>query len=146
MQPSIQDFIACKRIGVVGVSRAKGKFGNAAYTELKKRGYQVSAVHRSEKEIAGIPCVPNLKALQGQIDGVLVSVQPSQAVSVLEEAASIGVRNVWLQQGAESEDVLRTAERLRLNAVSKKCILMYALPVGSIHKWHRAIVRVFGRL
>lgn len=146
MNQSIQDFIACKRIGVVGVSRNKGKFGNAAYAELKKRGYEVSAVHRSEKEIAGIPCVRNLKALQGQIDGVLISVPPAQALSVLEEAASIGVRNVWIQQGAESAAVLRAAELLRLNAVSERCILMYAPPVRSIHKLHRGFMRIFGRL
>jgi bifunctional ADP-heptose synthase (sugar kinase/adenylyltransferase) len=39
-----------------------------------------------------------------------------------------------------------TADRLGLPVVSKKCILMYAPPVTSIHKFHRAIKSVFGGL
>lgn len=146
MEPYIQDFIECRRIAVVGYSRNAGKFGNSAYAELRQRGYEVYAVHPTEEEIRGVRCVPNLHALQGRIDAVLVSVPAAQAVAVLEEAASIGVRNVWLQQGAESPEVLATASRLGLHMVAKKCVLMYAPPVRSFHGWHRGLVKLFGRL
>lgn len=146
MDQSIQDFVGCKRIAVVGYSRNKRKFGNYAYAELTQRGYQVFAVHPTEKEIAGVACSPNLRALQGKIDGVLISLPSKQAVSVLEEAASIGVQNVWVQQGAESAEVLEVAQRLKLNAVTKKCVLMYAPPVRSFHGWHRSLAKLFGRL
>jgi predicted CoA-binding protein len=146
MNQSIDDFVNCKRIAVVGYSRNRHKFGNLAYTELKKRGYEVSAIHPTEKEIAGVPCSPNLTALRGKIDAVLISVRPQQALTVVEEAAAIGLKNVWLQQGAESSDVLDVAKRLRLNVVAKKCVLMYAPPVKSFHGWHRAFVKLVGRL
>lgn len=146
MDQSIQDFVGCKRIAVVGYSRNKRKFGNYAYAELTQRGYQVFAVHPTEKEIAGVACSPNLRALQGKIDGVLISLPSKQAVSVLEEAASIGVQNVWVQQGAESAEVLEVAQRLKLNAVTKKCVLMYAPPVRSFHGWHRSLAKLFGQL
>jgi predicted CoA-binding protein len=146
MGKPIDDFISCKRIAVVGYSRNRRKFGNLAYNELKKRGYEVSAIHPTEKEIAGVPCYPNLTALRGKIDAVLVSVQPQQAVAVVEEAAAIGLKNVWLQQGAESSDVLETAKRLHLNVVAKKCVLMYAPPVKSVHGWHRAFAKLVGKL
>jgi predicted CoA-binding protein len=146
MAQSIQDFVGCKRIAVVGYSRNGRKFGNYAYADLQRRGYQVFAVHPTEKEISGVVCYPNLQALQGKIDGVLISVPSKQAVSVLEETASIGVKNVWLQQGAESAEVFQTAKRLRLNAVTKKCVLMYAPPVRSFHGGHRAFAKLVGRL
>lgn len=143
MNQSIQDFVGCKRIAVVGYSRNGRKFGNQAYVELQQRGYQVFAVHPTEKEISGVACYPNLKALQGKVDGVLISLPPKQAVSVLEETASIGVKNVWLQQGAESVEVLEVAKRLGLNVVAKKCVLMYAPPVRSFHGWHRSLAKLF---
>lgn len=146
MNQSIQDFVGCKRIAVVGYSRNGRKFGNHAYADLQRRGYQVFAVHPTEKEISGVSCYPNLRALQGKIDGVLISLPPKKAVSVMEEASSIGVKNVWLQQGAESAEVLEVAKRLGLNAVTKKCVLMYAPPVRSFHGWHRAFVRIVERL
>ncbi len=145
MDQAIQNFINGKRIAVVGVSRDGGKFGNTAFAELAARGYQVFAVHPEAKEIAGTPCYPNLAALRGQVDGALVVVAPPQAVSVLREAAAIGLKNVWLQQGAESPEALALARDLGLNLVAKKCVLMYAPPVRSFHGWHRVFARLLGQ-
>ena len=146
MNQVINDFINGKRIAVVGVSRNAKKFGNAIYTELKQRGYQVFAVNPSINEIAGDPCYPNLKALQGKIDGVLVCVPSSKGETVLREAAELGLHNVWLQQGADSPKLIKLGSELGLNMVSRKCILMYAPPVRSFHNFHRAIAKLFGQL
>jgi hypothetical protein len=143
---AIQHFIDGKRIAVVGVSRSEKKFGNMAFAELAARGYQVFAVHPAAKEIAGAPCYPNLAALRGQVDGVLVIVAPQQAAQVLREAAAIGVKNVWLQQGAESPEALALARELGLELVANKCVLMYAPPVRSFHAWHRGFVWLTGKL
>ena len=146
MNQAVQDFINSNRLAVVGVSRDGTKFGNTAFAELAARGYQVFAVHPTAQEIAGAPCYPNLTALRGQVDGVLVTVSPQQAVSVLREVASIGLKNVWLQQGAESPEALALARDLGLNLVVGKCVLMYAPPVRSFHAWHRVFARLFGQL
>lgn len=146
MEQAIQDFINGKRIAVVGASRSGKKFGNTALTELAARGYQVFLVHPSAAEIDGMQCYPNLTALQGQIDGALVVVPPLQAMAVLREAAAIGLKNVWLQQGAESPEVLALAQELGLNMVTKRCVLMYAPPVRSFHAWHRGFAKLFGQL
>ena len=146
MDQAIQDFINGKRIAVVGASRNKEKFGCMAFTELAARGYQVFPVHSTAQEILGTRCYPNLTALRGQVDGALVVVGSEQAASVLREAASIGLKNVWLQQGAESPEVLALARDLGLNLVAKKCVLMYAPPVRSFHGVHRFFARLFGQL
>ena len=145
MNQAVRDFINGNRIAVVGVSRDGTKFGNTAFAELAARGYQVFAVHPTAQEIGGAPCYPNLTALRGQVDGALVVVSSQQAAPVLREAAAIGLRNVWLQQGAESPEVLALARDLELNLVAKKCVLMYALPVRSFHAWHRFFARLFGQ-
>jgi uncharacterized protein len=146
MEQAIQDFISSKRIAVVGCSRNGRKFGNSAYKELKKKGYQVFAVHPTEEEIESDKCFPNLTSLQGAVDSVLISVSPENVESILKEASLAGIKNVWIQQGAESKKAIEVASRLGLNFVSKKCILMYALPVNSIHKFHRGVTKIFGRL
>ena len=55
---------------------------------------------------------------------MLVVVTPERASQVMKDAAQAGVRNVWLQQGSESPEVLALGEELDLNLVSKKCIFM----------------------
>jgi predicted CoA-binding protein len=146
MDTQIQDFIGGKRLALAGASRNPGKFGNAAYKELQGRGYQVFLIHPEAREIDGATCYPNLAAVPEPVDGVLVSVPPSQSEKLLREAAAKGVRNVWLQAGAESPELLALGKELGLNVVSGKCILMYAPPVRSFHWWHRAFCRVTGQL
>lgn len=146
MNPLIDNFINSKKIAVAGMSRTGKKFGNMAVKELKNKGYEIFPVHPEAKQIDGLTCYPNLKSLSGKVDGVWISVPAKNVPSVLEEAAQIGLKNIWVQQGAWSTEVQEKIDELKLPVVSKKCILMYAPPVKSVHKFHRTIVGIFGRL
>ncbi|MBW8324834.1 MAG: CoA-binding protein [Prolixibacteraceae bacterium] len=146
MNPLIEQFVSSKRIAVVGMSRSGKKFGNMAAKELKAKGYEIYPVHPDAVEIDGFTCSPNLQSLTGKIDGVWISIPPKNVSPVLEEAAQIGLKNIWLQQGAWSAEVQQTIDQLNLPVVSKKCIMMYAPPVKSVHKFHRTIVGIFGGL
>lgn len=146
MNPLIEQFVSSKRIAVVGMSRSGKKFGNMAAKELKAKGYEIYPVHPEAVEIDGFTCSPNLQSLTGKIDGVWISIPPKNVSPVLEEAAQIGLKNIWVQQGAWSAEVQQTIDQLQLPVVTKKCIMMYAPPVKSVHKFHRTIVGIFGGL
>jgi uncharacterized protein len=143
MDPQIEHFITAKRIAVVGFSRKGKKFGNMAGKELIARGYEVFPVHPDATEINGLRCYPSLKSLAGTAESVLISIPSVKVPAVLEEVAQLGLKNIWLQQGSWSKEVQQTVDRLGLQVVSKKCILMYAPPVTSIHKFHRMINSIF---
>ncbi len=143
---AIQDFIACRRIAVVGATRDGRGFGNVMRAELARRGYEVFLVHPEAREIGGVECHPGLADLRGRVDGVFVSVAPARVAPVLREAAAIGVRHVWLMQGAESDEALATAQQLGLDLVAKRCPLLYLEPVKSIHKVHRVIAGWLGQV
>jgi hypothetical protein len=117
-----------------------------AYKVLKEHGYQVYPVHPEAEQIDDVKCYDSLASLPDSVDGVLVVVPTERACQIVKDAAQAGVRNVWLQQGAESPEVLALGEGLDLNLVSKKCILMYTEPVGSVHGVHRFFVKLFGKL
>ena len=146
MDTVIQDFINGKRIALAGASRSGKKFGNIACKELKDRGYEVFLIHPEAKEIDGVPCYLNLANVREKVDGVLVSLPPRQAGEMLREAASLELRNVWLQQGAETPELIALGRDLGLNLVSGKCILMYAQPVRGFHGLHRFVVKLMGQL
>jgi uncharacterized protein len=146
MNPLIEQFVSSKRIAVVGMSRSGKKFGNMAAKELKAKGYKIYPVHPEAVEIDGFTCSPNLQSLTGKIDSVWISIPPKNVSPVLEEAAQVGLKNIWLQQGAWSAEVQQTIDQLNLQVVTKKCIMMYAPPVKSVHKFHRTIVGIFGGL
>ncbi|HEX9005934.1 MAG TPA: CoA-binding protein [Bacteroidota bacterium] len=146
MNQSIENFIRCRRIAVVGASRNPRKFGHAALRELGARGYDVVPVHPSAETIAGIPAVPHLADLAEPVEAVLIVLPPEKAKEALREAASAGVKDIWLQHGAESPEVVSLAADLGLTPVTGKCILKYAPPVGGFHAVHRTVTRLLGRL
>lgn len=126
MQTSIQNFIQGKRIAIIGASRSGKKFGNVAAKELNKRGYQIYLVHPEARTIDGHSCYSNLGALQGKIDGVFISVSSNSVEAIFHQAAKLEVKNVWLQQNAETPSLIAKGSELGLNLVYGKCILMYA--------------------
>ena len=146
MDTKITAFIQHKNLALVGASRDGKSFGNFARKELVERGYQVTLVHPEAKEIDGQPCFPDLASVQSQVGGVVVCVPPAKAEGVLRQAAELGLRNVWLQQGAENPQLVALGQELGLELVTGKCILMYAEPVRSFHRWHRGFMKLIGRL
>ncbi len=143
---AIDDFLDQKTLALVGVSRSGRKFGNTILKELTAKGYRVLPVHPEAAEVDGVRCWPSLEELPEPVGGVVVVVPPSQGESVVEAAAAAGIRRVWLQQGAESPAVLERATSRGLEVVSGECILMFAQPTGLIHRAHRWLWGVLGKL
>jgi uncharacterized protein len=143
---SIQQFVTGKTMALVGASATGKGFGSFAYSELRKRGYRVLAVHPTASAIHGDACWPSLAALPERVERLLVVVKPDAAEAVVREAAAAGVRRVWLQQGAESPAAFRAGGDLGLDVVHGQCILMFAEPVGTFHKFHRWIWKLAGKI
>lgn len=143
---AVEGFVAQRTLALVGVSRGGKKFGNIAFKTLKEKGYRLFPVHPHVESIEGEPCYPDLQSLPEPVEGVLVVVPPAQTERVVREAAAAGIRRVWLQQGAESADAIRFCEENGLEVIHGECILMFASPVTSFHKWHRWVWKLFGKL
>lgn len=142
----VDNFLSQKTLAVVGVSRNSQKFGNYAYRKLKAKGYTVFPVNRNVSEIEGAPCYPTLQSLPEKVDGVLIVVPPSETEQVVREAEAAGIKRVWMQQGAESDQAITFCREHDMNEVHGECIIMFARPVTSFHKLHRGFMRLFGKL
>lgn len=142
----VENFLKQKSLAVVGVSRKGNKFGNTIYKELKQKGYQAYAVNRHMVSIMGDPCYASLKAIPGGVDGVVLVVQPEQSEDVVREAKDAGIRYVWMQQGAQSYTAIRYCQENNITVIANECLLMFLEPVGTFHKFHRWLWKIFGKL
>ena len=61
---AVIDFLSQRSLAVVGVSRSGNKFGNAAYRELKAKGYRLVPVHPQAETLEGDRCARNLGTLR----------------------------------------------------------------------------------
>jgi uncharacterized protein len=143
---AVENFFAQKSFAIVGVSRNERKFGNAIFKELKKKGYNVFPVNPNMNEINGEKCYPELKSIPQKPDGIIISVKKEETEKVIKEAVNLNIKNIWMQQGSESANAIKFCTDNNVNVVSKECVMMFAQPVDSIHKFHRFFKNIFGAL
>ncbi|MDP2887219.1 MAG: CoA-binding protein [Ignavibacteria bacterium] len=144
-QTEIYDFMSQRSLAVVGVSRTGKKFGNTIYKTLKQHGYKVFPLHPEAKTVEGDPCFPSFSALPEKVGGVVICVPPIQTEQVLPQALEAGIKRVWLQQGSESYAAIRYCDKNGISAVHGQCIMMFAEPVGSFHRFHRWVWKLIGK-
>jgi uncharacterized protein len=145
MNSTIEKIINSKKIAVVGVSQSKQKMGHNIFKGLKENGYKAYPVHPSAGTIEGDKIYPNLKALPEKVESIVIATSPKNVDGIIDEAIAVGVKNIWFQQGPNFSAAVKKAQDAGIATVSKKCILMYAPPVKSIHKVHRFFVKLVGR-
>lgn len=142
----IDGFLQQKTIAAVGYSRDPKSFSAMAGKELKAKGYRLIPVNPKAESIEGEKCYPSVATISEKVGAAIFFTSPAETEKVLREAASAGIRKVWIQQGAQSEGAVRFCRENNLEAVTGKCIMMFAEPVASFHAFHRWIAKLFGQV
>jgi predicted CoA-binding protein len=140
----IEEFLASEPIAMVGVSRDPKKFGFMAFRELKEKGLNVIPVNRNASEIHQSKVFPDVKTLPPEVKGLIIMTKKSQTADIVREAKLKGLKQIWIQQGAESPEALQELKGTDINYIPGQCILMYYKP-HSIHKFHRGLKKFFGK-
>jgi uncharacterized protein len=143
---SINGFLDQGVIAVAGVSRDGTGFGAAAYRALKTAGYKALAVNPKGGAIDGEPLYASFAALPEPAGAVLVVTPPRESAKVVQDAVAVGIRRVWLQQGASSPEAVAWCGSNGIDTVDGQCILMFLDPDKFPHNFHRWIWRLLGKL
>jgi len=142
----IENFISLKEIAIVGVSRDKKKFGYYLIEILEKQSYTIYPVNINTDIIFEKKCYRTISDLPKTVEGIVIITPKHLSSSVLKEAITNNIKNIWIMQGCENEEVISIAkENSNLNIIMKFCILLYAKPKG-VHKFHYNILKLFGKL
>lgn len=142
----IQEFLQHKTLAFAGLSRDPKSISASAFKELKGKGFRLFAVNPNASNIGGEACYAGIGDLPEKVGGVVLFTPPSQTEKVLRDAVKAGVKQAWIQRGAESEPALRFCREAGMNAISGHCIFMFAEPVSSFHGVHRWFTALFGGL
>ncbi len=92
----VQDFLAQKRIAVVGVSDKRETGCNLAYRKFKQAGHAVSAVNPHLTSFEGDPCYPDLKSIPEKPDAVFTLTNPTVTQEIVQQCIDLGIPRVWM--------------------------------------------------
>jgi predicted CoA-binding protein len=104
-------------IAIVGASNDRSKFGNKAVRAFVEKGWQVFPVNPREERIEGQQAYASINDLPVRPELVSVYLPPAVALQVLPDIAEKGCDELWLNPGADCEEVIAEAERLGLNVI-----------------------------
>lgn len=124
MQELIKEFMAQKRFAVVGATANTEKYGHRIFKNLSKRGYEVYPVNPNLKEIEGVKCYPTLTDIPVRVDVVDFVVPPPVTESILKECQKLGLGNIWLQPGSESDAAIAFCRDNDLKVVYGTCVML----------------------
>jgi len=140
----IEDFFSAEPIAMVGVSRNPKKFGQMAFKELKGKGLNIIPVNPADEEILGVKAYPNIAALPPEVRGVIIMTKKEQTATIVKAAIEKRIKNIWIQQNADSKEALKELEGSDINFITGECILMHYKP-HRVHKFHKTLKKFFGR-
>lgn len=104
-------------VAVVGASNDRSKYGNKAVRAYLARGYEVFPVHPAEPTVEGLPAYRSVRDLPVRPDRVSLYVPPAVGVRVLADIAARGTDQLWVNPGAESEQLVEAAKALGLDPI-----------------------------
>ena len=104
-------------VAVVGASRDRHKFGNKAVRAFRDAGHTVIPVNPHESDVEGLKTYASVLDVPGPIDMATVYTQPDVAVRLLDEFERKQIPEIWLNPGADDDDVIAEARRRRLNVI-----------------------------
>jgi len=145
----IEDFLAQKRIAMVGVSRDAESFSTHLFKDLCRRGYDVVPVNPNIAEIDGRRCFARVQDIKPAVEGALLMTSPEVTETVVRDCAEAGIKRVWMYggtgKGAVSADAVAFCQERGLQVVPGQCPWMF-LPNGDrVHRLHGFIRKITGR-
>jgi predicted CoA-binding protein len=147
---SVARFLQGKRIAVAGVSRKGDTAANAVFKKLRQSGYDAIPVNPNTDAIDEVRCFPDVTAIPGALDGVVIGTHPGVATAVVRQCKERGVTRVWFHRsfgdGSVSDEAVRECERLGLECVVGGCPLMFCEPVDVAHRCMRWWLQRRGRV
>jgi predicted CoA-binding protein len=104
-------------VAVLGASRDRRKYGNKAVRAYVESGYTVYPVNPKEENIEGLKAYPNLDAIPTSVDFISLYVPPAVGLQLLPAIAAKKPREVWLNPGSESDELIESAADHHLRTV-----------------------------
>lgn len=121
----IEAFLESGTFAVVGASTDRAKYGNKVLRCYQQHGKKVYPINPKAPKVEGLKAYASLTALPVRVPAISVITPPAATEKVVHEAHGAGVKHIWMQPGAESEEAIRTAEALGMNVIAGgPCLLV----------------------
>jgi len=145
---TIEDFLAQKRIAMLGISRDPANFSVMLFEELSRRGYDVVPVNPNTAEVRGRRCFARVQDIQPPVEAVLLMTSPEATETVVNDCVEAGIRRVWMYRaggkGSVSSKAVQFCRERDIELVPGECPFMFLPKTAVFHRFHGFIRKITG--
>lgn len=142
----IEDFLAQKRIAMVGISRDAASDSGRLFEELLRRGYDVVPVNPNTAGVQGRRCFARVQDIQPPVGAVLMMTTPDVTETLVKDCAEAGIRRVWMYRGSGkgsvSEKAIAFCEERGMKVVPGQCPFMFLPETAGVHRFHGFVRKI----
>ena len=106
-----------KTIAIIGASTDRKKYGNKAVRAFLQGGWTVYPVNAKAAEVEGLKCYAAIAEVPDPIDRISLYVPPAVGLAMLPDIANKPHKELFLNPGSESPDLIEKAESLGLHPI-----------------------------
>lgn len=125
-EDKIPEFLKMYRnVAVVGISNKPERDSYRVASYLKSHGFNVIPINPTMESWEGIRAYPDLKSIPTdvKIDIVDVFRKPDAVKDIVEEAASISTKLIWMQESVINEEAADLAKSKGMDVVMDRCMM-----------------------
>lgn len=146
---TVEDFLAQKRIALVGISREPKDLSVLLFEELCRRGYDVVPVNPNLPQVLGKSCFARIQDIHPPVEAALLMTSPEITDRVVADCAEAGIRRIWMYraigQGSVSSKALAYCRERGIHVVPGECPFMFLPAAGTVHRLHGFVRKITGR-
>lgn len=145
---SLKDFLAVKRIAVIGMSRNKADYSRLLMNEYTKGGYEIIPVNPLAEEIGEKKSYKSVKDISPKPERVIMLLPADKTEQAMIDCAEAGIKDVWmhnhLMKGVQNTKAIYQAEKNGMNLITGFCPMMFLENGMFLHKLHGGIFKLLG--
>ena len=122
-----------KTVAILGASADPSKFGNKSLRAHRQQGYDVYPVNPKGGEIDGLTVYARLADVPVELDRISVYLPPKIGLGMIDEIAAKRCRELWLNPGSESAELIAAAESRGMNVVVACSIVDLGVSPAQFH-------------
>jgi uncharacterized protein len=147
--PEIRDFLALRRIALVGTSRDPKDLSRVLFREMCARGYDMVPVNpAADGQLEDKKCFARVQDIQPPVEGALVMTSSRGTKQVVQDCAEAGIRSVWLHRGAGPGSVtpeeVEFCREHEIHVVEGLCPFMFLSHTQFVHRLHGLVLKLTG--
>lgn len=139
----IDSFLKARTIAIAGESMNDKKFGKTIFGHLANNGYHVIPIKYNTNRFNGYKCYPSVNDLPSDVESLLIATPKEQTDHILKSAINRGIKNIWIQQHANTKQTISIAKARQHDIIHSQCICLFASRTKGIHKLHKGILQLF---